>query len=133
MSELLDKQVNVQKESLKITSRIHASSHKPAKICAIKSKRPLHKNFCGEWKDFIRPYQKNGWTNFYQLQDIDSSNNEGTNSLVNGQTGWERMVHHAQSHNGRHKAHNGWYLGMVVPISSILGLLVLYSKNVVSQ
>ena len=34
MSELLDKQVNVQKESLKKTSGIHASSRKPTKnVC----------------------------------------------------------------------------------------------------
>ena len=69
----------------------------------------------------------------YQLRDIDSSNNEGTNCLVNGRIGRERMVRHAQSHNGRHKSRNGWYLGMVVPISSILGLLILYSKNVVGR
>ena len=28
----------------------------------------------------------------YQLRDIDSSNNEGTNCLVNGQIGRERMI-----------------------------------------
>ena len=34
MSELLDKQVNVQKESLKKTSGVHASSRKPTKkVC----------------------------------------------------------------------------------------------------
>ena len=38
MSELLDKQVNVQKESLKKTSGIHASSRKPTKKCAMKMK-----------------------------------------------------------------------------------------------
>ena len=31
MSELLDKQVNIQKERLEKTSRVHASSHKPTK------------------------------------------------------------------------------------------------------
>ena len=36
MSELLDKQVNVQKESLKKTFRVHASSRKPTKKCAMK-------------------------------------------------------------------------------------------------
>ena len=87
MSELLDKQVNVQKESLKKTSGVHATSRKPTKKCAMKmkerKKRPPHKNFCGERKDFVRLYQKTGWTNFDELQVIDSSNNEGTNSLVN--------------------------------------------------
>ena len=38
MSELLDKHVNVQKESLKKTSGIHASSRKPTKKCAMKMK-----------------------------------------------------------------------------------------------
>ena len=34
MSELLDKQVNIQKESLKKTSGVHASSRKPMKkVC----------------------------------------------------------------------------------------------------
>ena len=36
MSELLDKQVNVQKESLKKTFRVHASSRKPTKKCVMK-------------------------------------------------------------------------------------------------
>ena len=35
------------------------------------------------------------------------------------------MVCRAQSYNGHHKTRNGWYLGMVAPISSILGLLIL--------
>ena len=75
MSELLDKQVNVQKESLKKirqtsectkrefekTSGVHASSRKPTKKCAMKMKErkkerkkveekkqlPRQKNFCG--------------------------------------------------------------------------------------
>ena len=66
MSELLDKQVNVQKESLKKTSGIHASSRKPTKkVCdenekkkvEEKKQRPRQKNFCGR-KDFIRSYLK---------------------------------------------------------------------------
>ena len=65
ISELLDKQVNVQKESLKKTSVVHENSHKPTKKCAMKMKEERkkqlpRKNFCGERKDFIRPYQKNG-------------------------------------------------------------------------
>ena len=72
MSELLDKQVNVQKESLKKTSGIHANSRKPTKkVCdenerkkveeeeLEKKRRPRQKNFC-ERKDFIRPYLKTG-------------------------------------------------------------------------
>ena len=38
MSELLDKQANLQKESLKKTSGVHVSSHKPMKKCMMKMK-----------------------------------------------------------------------------------------------
>ena len=53
-------------------------------------KRLPRKKFCGD-----RLYRKNGWIDFYELRDIDSSNNEGTNCLVNGRIGRERMVRHA--------------------------------------
>ena len=71
MSELLDKQVNVQKESLKKASGLHATSHKPTKKCVMKmkerKKRLPRKNFCGERKDFVKLYQKTGWTDFDEL------------------------------------------------------------------
>ena len=38
MSELFDKEVNAQKESLKNTSGVHASSRQPTKKCAMKMK-----------------------------------------------------------------------------------------------
>ena len=38
MSELLDKQMNAQKKSLKNTSGVHASSHKPTKKHVMKMK-----------------------------------------------------------------------------------------------
>ena len=45
MSELLDKQVNVQKESLKITSWVHTSTCKPTKkVCDENNER--RKNDC---------------------------------------------------------------------------------------
>ena len=75
---------------------------------------------------FIWLYQKTGRTNFDELQVIDSSNNEGTNSLVigeSGRKGWFIMHSHATSVIKL-------AIGMVVPISSILSLLILYtSKN----
>ena len=40
------------------------------------------------------------------------------------------MIRQAWVHGKRHKTCNGWYLGMVALISSILDLLILYSKNV---
>ena len=58
-------------------------------------KKAAMQKFCGDRKAFIRLYQKNGGTDFYQLWDIDSSNNKGTNSLVNGRIGWERIVRRA--------------------------------------
>ena len=71
----------------------------PQKKCVMKERKKKkerlpHKNFYGDRKAFIRLYQKNGRTDFYQLRDIDSSSNEGANSLVNGRIGRERMVHH---------------------------------------
>ena len=38
MSELFDKELNAQKESLKKTSEVHASSRMPTKKCAMKMK-----------------------------------------------------------------------------------------------
>ena len=67
MSELLDKQVNVQKESLKKLPGFTQAPESPRKKCAMKMKEelegkkrlPRQKNFCGR-KDFIRPYLKTG-------------------------------------------------------------------------
>ena len=67
MSELLDKQVNVQKESLKITSGVHTSSGKPTKKCAMKMKE---KNDCRVKKIFVegRIYKavSEDWLNRFQ-------------------------------------------------------------------
>ena len=62
MSELFDKEVNAQKESLKKTSVVHASSRMPTKKCAMKmkqrnkqrKKRRARKNVFGGRKPFIR-------------------------------------------------------------------------------
>ena len=72
-----------------------ASPRKKRAMKERKKKRLLHKNFCGDRKAFIRLYQKNGRIDVHELWDIDSSNNEGTNCLVNGRIGRERMVRHA--------------------------------------
>ena len=55
MSELLDKQVNVQKESLKKTSGIHASSRKPTKkVCDENERKKVEeKNDCRVKKIFV--------------------------------------------------------------------------------
>ena len=62
----------------------------------MKMKERKEKNDCRVkkvlWKEgFIRPYQKTGLTDFNELQVIDSSNIEGTNSQVMGESsrkGW---------------------------------------------
>ena len=40
------------------------------------------------------------------------------------------MVCRTLSHKEHHKTCNGWYSGMVAPIYSIVGILILYSKNI---
>ena len=80
------------------------------------------------WKEgFIRPYQKAGSTDFDELQVIDSSNNESTNSRVMG----ESVGKGCFVGRGRTDGAIKLAIGMVAPTPSILGLLILYSKNVV--
>ena len=59
-----------------------------------------------------------------RLQVNDSSYIEGTICLVKVPWGWFFECGHT---NGRHKTRNGCYLGLVRPISSIVGLLIVYS------
>ena len=66
-------------------------------------------------------------TNVFQINN--SSNTKGTICLVNGGMGIKRIVFERGHTNWHHKTCNGWYLGLVVPISFIVGLLILYSKN----
>ena len=62
-----------------------------------------------------------------RLQVNDSSYIEGTICLVGGWVGAGGMVFRAWAHERCHGARNGWYLGLVELISSIVGLLILYS------
>ena len=72
---------------LNINSGIHTRGH--AKVCDENKRRKIqrpHKKFY--WKeDFIRLYQKTGWSDFDELQVTDSTLNEGTNSLINERKG----------------------------------------------
>ena len=64
------------------------------------------------------------------LQVNDSSYIEGTICLVNGARG---MVFRAWAHERCHKTRNGWYLGLVGPISSIVfffGFTFFFFNNV---
>ena len=81
--------MNAQKESLKKSSRVHASSHKPTKKCAMemkqsnKKKRRAPKIFFDGRKEFIRRVQKTDVMDIKRLQVTNSSCIEGTICLVN--------------------------------------------------
>ena len=89
MSELVDKQVNVQKESLKKTSGIHAKlpqAHE--KVCDEnernkEKKRRAPKIFFDGRKEFIRCVRKTRVMDINRLQVNDYSYIEGTICLVN--------------------------------------------------
>ena len=71
MSELFDKEVNAQKESLKKTFGVHASSRMPTKKCAMKMKETnkqrnketkttrVYKSFW--WKEALYKAQAKNW------------------------------------------------------------------------
>ena len=93
------------------------------KIKEIKRKKQLPHKFC---KDFIRLYQKTGWDDFNnELRVTDSTLNEGINCRVTSKLGRKGcFVRHGHT-NECHKTCNGWYLGMAVPTSFIVGILIL--------
>ena len=100
-------------------------------MCAMKMKVRKNDDRVMWKEELIRLYQKSGRTDFNELQDTVSTLNEGTNSLVTSR----RMVCRAWAQNERYKICNGWFSGLVVPISSIVGVSILYihSKNVLGQ
>ena len=90
LSELVDKQVNVQKESLQKTSGVHAKlpqAHE--KVCdenkrkKQRKKRRMPKIFFDGKKEFIRRVWKTCVMDINRLQVNDSSYIEGTICLVN--------------------------------------------------
>ena len=93
MSELVDKQVNVQKESLKKLPGFTQNSRKPTEKCAMKmkqrNKETKKKNdgrlkfFFDGRKEFIRRVWKTRVMDIKRLQVNDSSYIEGTVCLVN--------------------------------------------------
>ena len=92
MSELFDKEVNAQKESLKKNFRgSRKLSHAHEKVCdenetkkQRRSKRRTRKNVFGGRKPFIRRTQRTGENDLNKLRVNDSGHNEGTICLVNG-------------------------------------------------
>ena len=117
MSELLDKQIYVQIEILKIIfwgSRkptkkcvmkmkiIFWGSRKPTKKCVMKMKEKNDDRIIFLWwkEEFIRLYQKSGRTDFNELQDTVSILNKSTNSLVTSESepdGWFAVRRHQTS------------------------------------
>ena len=88
------------------------------------------KNIC-ERMDFIRLYQKIGWADFDELRVNDS---EGTNSQGMSELGWNRWFvvrSHTMSTIKLAMADTlEWWR---LRISSIVGLLILYGKNILGQ
>ena len=91
MSELFDKEVNAQKESLKKYfrgSRKLPQAHE--KVCDENETKKQRKKPCarkkvfGGRKSFIRRAQKTGENDLDELRANDSGYNEGTICLVNG-------------------------------------------------
>ena len=71
MSELLDKQVNVQKESLKKTSGVHASSRKPTKKVCDENERKKEKKTTAAskkclWKEGLYKAVSEDWLNRFR-------------------------------------------------------------------
>ena len=119
MNELLDKQVYVQIEILKI---IFWGSHKLMKKGCNENESKIKRRLCNFlwWKEeFIRLYQKSGGTDFNELLDTVSTLNEDTNSLVTNESEPGRWCVMRRCKTSA---------GLVAPISSIVGVLVLYSK-----
>ena len=91
MSELFDKEVNAQKESLK---KLPGFTQAPALVCdenernkqtkKQEKKRRTCKNVFGGRKLFIRRMQRTGENNLNMLRVNNSGHIEGTICLVNG-------------------------------------------------
>ena len=86
-------------------------------------------------KDFVWLYQKSNATDFDELQINNSSHTKGTYYLSSKRVNGHQMDGFSSvgAQTGAIKLIcNGWYLGLVAPVSSIARLLILYSKNVLS-
>ena len=110
-------------------SGVHASSTNPCDKNEANKKNYKHiKNIIDGRKAFIRCIQKTGIYDFDKLWVNDSGHNEGTIYLVNGWINAKGMVFEHGAQMGTLKlAIAEWYSGLVVLISSIVGLLILYS------
>ena len=95
MSELLDKQVDVQLGSLKIY--IPGFTAKCAMKMKEKKQRALKNNFCG-WNNLIVLLEKTAWTDFNELQETDSSYIKGTIYNTSNYFRLKEMIPRAWAH-----------------------------------
>ena len=58
------------------------------------------------------------------LDELQVNNSTLSSKRLNGCHG---MAFECEHINSCHKASNGWYVGLVVPVFSILGLVILHS------
>ena len=103
MSELLDKQVNAQKEKIFRGSRKLPQAHE--KVCdeneskiRIRKKRCACKSIIHGRKPFIMPKQKTGETDLHEPRGDDYGYNKGTICLVRGLISGKGMVFQAWAH-----------------------------------
>ena len=101
MSELLDKQVNAQKEKNFWGSRKLLQAHE--KVCdemkqTNKKKRCMRKNVIEGRKPFITLIQNTGENDLHELRRNDYGYNEGTICLVNRSIGHKGRVFQAWAH-----------------------------------
>ena len=78
MSELLDKQVNVQKEKIFQGSRKLPQAHEKSVRCRIRKKRRARKNVIHGREPFIMSKQNTGENDLHELLGNDCGYNEGT-------------------------------------------------------
>ena len=95
-------------------------------------RRALNNNFIDRIIDYrgridrLRRYQRNGWMNLSELQDIDSLHIEGTNTIVKGGLSWKGWIIEAWAHewaplnlhwlvlnNGGINLHNCWFVDSI--------------------
>ena len=105
MSELLDKQVNAQKEKIFRGSRKLLQAHE--KVCdenesrimsKIRKKRRTRNSIIHGRKPFITPKQKTAENDLHELLGNDCGYNESTICIVNGRISVNRMVFRAWAH-----------------------------------
>ena len=112
--------LNAQKQSLN-------NFWAPEKVCDENeetTKEKTTKNVIDGGRPFIRHTQRTGENDLNDHCVSDSGHNEGTICLLNRRIGAKGIVLERGCTNGCYFTPIGWYSGLVVLISSIVGLLI---------